>query len=310
MAVLQPPSGPSIILPDRCLVGRSRSCDLVLSGRDISGQHAALQWTGADWELHDLGSRNGTFVDDVRLAAGGRVALRAGALLRFGLETPAYRLVDVTAPQLMARGLTSEELRFGDGGYLALPDSEQPEVCVYQDPLGAWICERDGVPATIDDRAVVTTHDGAAWCVHLPRSCPGTWQDDGSALFVANLVLQFAYSRDEEHVELVAVCGDRRLDLQARAHHYVLLVLARQRQADERAGVPAAEQGWVPQAKLQKMLGMDENHLNICIHRARTQLGRLGVIDAASLVERRSGARRVRLGVGRLEMQPLAGTSG
>lgn len=309
MAVLQPPSGPSIILPDRCLVGRSRSCDLVLPGRDISAQHAALQWTGASWELHDLGSRNGTFVDDVRLAAGGRVALREGALLRFGLETPAYRLVDVSAPLLMARCLTSAETRVGDGAYLALPDSDAPEVCVYQDPLGAWICERDGETSTLDDRGVVTTRDGRAWCVHLPRSCPGTWQDDGTALYVANLALHFAYSRDEEHVELVAVCGDRRLDLMARAHHYVLLVLARQRQADERAGVPAPEQGWVPQAKLQKMLGMDENHLNISIHRARTQLGRLGVVDAASLVERRSGVRQIRLGVGRIEMRPLDGAS-
>ncbi|MFY0538241.1 hypothetical protein [Nannocystis pusilla] len=50
---------------------------------------------------------------------------------------------------------------------------------------------------------------------------------------------------------------------------------------------------------------MDDNHLNICIHRARTQLGRLEVADAASLVERRPGTRQVRLGPARIELRPL-----
>lgn len=50
-------------------------------------------------------------------------------------------------------------------------------------------------------------------------------------------------SRDEEHIEAVAFAGVRCLDLQARAHNYLLLVLARQRLADREAGLPEAEQG-------------------------------------------------------------------
>ncbi|MFY0538239.1 FHA domain-containing protein [Nannocystis pusilla] len=70
MAVLRAHSSEErLILPDRCLVGRSKSCDLVLGARDVSGRHAEIQWDGDHWELHDLGSRNGTCVDGARLAA-------------------------------------------------------------------------------------------------------------------------------------------------------------------------------------------------------------------------------------------------
>jgi hypothetical protein len=50
------------------------------------------------------------------------------------------------------------------------------------------------------------------------------------------------------------------------------------------------------------MLKIDDNHLNITIHRARVQFSHLGVIDAASLIERRSSTRQLRLGVGRIEL--------
>lgn len=56
------------------------------------------------------------------------------------------------------------------------------------------------------------------------------------------------------------------------------------------------------------MLRMDDNHINISIHRARTQIGKLGVVDAASLVERRAGTRQVRLGLGQLEVVVLGST--
>ncbi len=67
-------------------------------------------------------------------------------------------------------------------------------------------------------------------------------------------------------------CGDRHLDLRRRAHHHVLLLLARRRLTDERAGLPAAgARRWLTADELLKMLRMDDNHLNICIHRARAR---------------------------------------
>jgi hypothetical protein len=69
-AAWQRPHVPVLALPrtDRCLtLGRSRDCDCVLAEPSVSRRHAELRREGARWLLRDLGSRNGTRVNGVRL---------------------------------------------------------------------------------------------------------------------------------------------------------------------------------------------------------------------------------------------------
>jgi hypothetical protein len=70
---------------DRVGVGRSRDNQLVIDDPTVSNVHAAftLASNGALW-LADLGSRNGTFVNGVRLGPGDKSIVRAGDRLRFG----------------------------------------------------------------------------------------------------------------------------------------------------------------------------------------------------------------------------------
>lgn len=302
MAILRGPER-ALLLPERCLVGRSRSCDLVLSAGDVSGEHAVVQWSADHWELRELGSRNGSFVDGTRLAAGERAALQVGTRLRFGRLAPVWTLEDVGPPRLMAVALADAACRVAEGGYLALPGPEQPTLAVYQGQDGAWVVEQDGVTRPAADRDVLDA--GGLWRVHLPSALGGTWEDATDLAIVARLRLVFRFSRDEEQVELVAYCGERRFDLQARVHHYPLLLLARRRLADAAAGLPAAEQGFMKQDELLAMLRLKEDHLGIYIHRARVQLGKAGVADAAALVERRAGTRMLRIGVAALELQAM-----
>ncbi|MBK9756250.1 MAG: FHA domain-containing protein [Nannocystis sp.] len=49
----------------------------MLAEKNVSGQHAVLEWTGVVWQLQDLGSRNGTYVDNQRVGPEGRFALNA-----------------------------------------------------------------------------------------------------------------------------------------------------------------------------------------------------------------------------------------
>lgn len=303
-------SGREVELLDRSTVGRSRACDVVLAGREVSGQHAEFRWTGSQWELHDLGSRNGSWVDDIRLEPGGRTLLLAGTRLRFGHASSVWELVDASGPQPVAYNLATGVRCVADGGYLAFPDADNPEFCVYQESDGAWIVERDGASVPVEDRAVLSTRDGGSWRLHLPRSCASTWRDDAAPVLVADLRLRFSFSRDEEHVELLAFHGARRFDLQARSHHYLSLLLARRRLADEGAGRPEPDQGWIRLNELAGMLRLDEKHINIIIHRARSQLGKLGVVDAAALIERRPGTGQLRLGCSRIELVPLEASGG
>jgi DNA-binding CsgD family transcriptional regulator len=63
------------------LLGRSAQCDFVVNDRSISRKHAEIRASNEELQVIDLGSRNGTFVDNQRVTRG-RVA--AGQVLRFG----------------------------------------------------------------------------------------------------------------------------------------------------------------------------------------------------------------------------------
>lgn len=291
-------------LPGRCLVGRSSACDLVLRERNVSGHHAAIEWLGGRWYLQDLGSRNGTFVQASRVEPKTPVALRMGERIRFGRDSPNWELVDVGEPRAMVRSLITGHTHLAEGGYLVLPEPEAPECSIFQAAQG-WVIERDGEQSPIEDRATLVTAEGGLWRVFLPEGLPSTAQDSDSEVLVARLRLRFRVSRDEEQVELTGYFGDQRLDLQIRAHHYSLLLLARRRLADQAGGVPEPEQGWMSLDDLLRMLRVSEPHFNIAVHRARTQLSRMGVRDAASLVERQPRTRRLRIGVSRLEVRSL-----
>ncbi|MBZ5710496.1 hypothetical protein [Nannocystis pusilla] len=87
------------------------------------------------------------------------------------------------------------------------------------------------------------------------EALPPTANAAPSAPQLDDLHLRFAVSRDEEYVELIATHAGRVFDLQARSHHYPLLLLsrARPRQRD----VPLAYQGWVHQHALLDQLRID-----------------------------------------------------
>ncbi len=82
--VLRGPSGKSVELADRIVAGRLPECDIVLQEGNPSRRHAQITMeNGAAW-LEDLGSANGTFVNDRAVTA--RVQLRPGDRIRFDVE--------------------------------------------------------------------------------------------------------------------------------------------------------------------------------------------------------------------------------
>lgn len=73
------PDGGSVPLSDGMRIGRDPGCDVRLAEPSVSRQHAAIHSAAhGRWYVEDLGSRNGTYVDKARLAAGGRARLHDG----------------------------------------------------------------------------------------------------------------------------------------------------------------------------------------------------------------------------------------
>ena len=49
------------------MIGRAADNTIVLSDERVSAHHARITFTGGQWVLEDLGSRNGTFVNELPL---------------------------------------------------------------------------------------------------------------------------------------------------------------------------------------------------------------------------------------------------
>ena len=73
----------------RTLIGRERAAGgIVLHDPNVSRRHAELTYDGSVWRIHDLGSTNGTLVNDVDIDS---CVLRDGDLLTLGLLNLEFR---------------------------------------------------------------------------------------------------------------------------------------------------------------------------------------------------------------------------
>ncbi|MDN6199059.1 MULTISPECIES: FHA domain-containing protein FhaB/FipA [Corynebacterium] len=70
---------------EECTMGRAPDCDFVTGDDYSSGHHARLFRRGSEWFVEDLESRNGTFVDGVRIDQPERVGV--GSDIKLGRTT-------------------------------------------------------------------------------------------------------------------------------------------------------------------------------------------------------------------------------
>jgi hypothetical protein len=119
------------IAPGTLVLGRSSSADLRLPHASISRRHARLQRRGERFFLEDLGSQNGTYIDDERLSSecevlpGQRIHIGPAVLRlrRSGMEEEALASADVgldpwSSPVVARRDLWRVALVAGAAGFL------------------------------------------------------------------------------------------------------------------------------------------------------------------------------------------------
>jgi hypothetical protein len=300
-------SGRMHLLEPEHVVGRAPSCALRLDHKYVSAQHATLRWTGNHWELKDLGSRNGTFLDGTRLKPGDEHPLRAGSKIAFGKALDEqWELADAAPPTVMAVPLDGGDPALLEGDLLALPSNDDPRATIYRSVEGTWVLEQP------DDSTSPITHlqtfdvAGRVWRFSCSETIRTTSLAASPAdLEVRHLQLSFAVSRDEEHVQLHVTSAGQTFDLGARAHNYLLLTLARRRIADVAEGLAETTCGWIYQEDLAHDPTMAPPQLNIDVFRIRKHFASLGVVDAANIVERRPRTRQLRIGTGYISITQL-----
>jgi hypothetical protein len=290
-------------------IGRSSSANLRLRSSHVSAQHASLRWTErGTWELRDLQSKNGTYVNGLRIPAGNPVKLELGAQVAFGLPSDSFVVEDVSPPRAML-------VRVGEArqtivlreALVALPSLEEPSVSLFRDESGQWFIDSRDRVGRLDDADLITIGT-EHWRCCFPTSADETEMlgnvDHASAL--ADVQLRLGVSRDEEQIDLTLHTKGRDVPLGRKACHYVLLMLARCRQGRELPAAVAVDDGWVSVSALLELLRVSEQRLNVDIFRIRQELKAAGVFDAVGIVQRDPQHRRVRLGTENVVLTKLS----
>jgi hypothetical protein len=284
------------------LVGRAPEAALRLELASVSWRHASLRWTGRGWELQDLGSLNGTFLNGNRVEPGARVLLRIGARLRFGDVQGEWLVVDLDPPEAVATALDDGTRVTPQDGLIVLPSPDAPELSLYRQADGAWIAEAPD-RAWEPERDEIVVAGGRRFRFEPGLAPNATSTGLSNRLTPSALALEFLVSRNEEQVDLCIVHAGQRIALKPRAHTYLLLTLARLRVQDQgMPEQPVTSHGWVEQSRLLKMLATNLAQLTLDIYRARRQFSDAGVVDSAQLVERRTSSRELRIGVEQLSV--------
>jgi hypothetical protein len=225
MGVLESDQGAHCTLWADHLVGRSPEAALRLEHDAVSWRHATVRWTGRGWELQDLGSLNGTFVNGTRVEADARVSLRIGVRLRFGSEHGEWLVVELDPPEAVATALDDGSRATPLDGLIVLPSPEAPEVSLYRRLDGVWLAEApDRVWEPQRDEVLVA--GGRRFRFEPGSAVHATTAKQHSRLTVGTIEIECSVSRNEEQVDLSIVQAGQRIALKPRAHSYRLLTLA------------------------------------------------------------------------------------
>ncbi len=96
-AALQGPAGRTTLGMGVVTLGRAPDNQLVINDSKASSHHAEIRFVGQDYAITDLGSTNGTFVNDQRLDRNVPRSLHTGDNIRIGDTLLAYEVTGVMA---------------------------------------------------------------------------------------------------------------------------------------------------------------------------------------------------------------------
>ncbi|GLS27649.1 FHA domain-containing protein [Marinibactrum halimedae] len=263
----------------------------ILVSPSASRNHATIAWDGESWKIKDS-STNGTFIDNHRLPPGRYHPLLQGAKIQFGsIPSETWEVVDTAPPVtgLIPLSDTQPFIPLHDVYLLPIPDHK---ILLLLSEGGLWQCEANEERFTLQSGDKVGAN-GLFWQFVDARPCAATAIITPASI-TNNIKFCFQVSPDEEHVSLKLVVDNLTINLGERNHHYLLLLLAKQRLKDANRGLDVSDQGWIDKELLMRMMKMAEQHINIQVHRFRKQVTKM-IPNSSTLqqvIERRPGELR------------------
>ncbi|NQZ06543.1 MAG: FHA domain-containing protein [Algicola sp.] len=273
--------------------------DTLLAGPQFSRHHATILWQQNCWKIRDF-SQNGIWLNGSKIQPMTPHPLSTGDKIAFASPNDELFLVaDLSAPcdLLLPHNekITSTTKVINLNQYNFLPDAEHPELIVFFDNQ-QWFVEvlnRQKVQAVKLNENALIEFSGQSWQLKRCHHTQATIQLAGPQHRLSQLIFMFDLSLDEEQTHLSVEAPDETIDFCIRSHHDLTVNLARYKAADALKGLDSEHQGWRDPQTLLKDLGIDYEHSNIQVFRARKQLAEsLNICDAQGFIERHRGKMR------------------
>lgn len=268
-------------------LGRAPVNDVVLHDGDVSGHHAVVWIEGGRLWFEDLGSTNGSWLDDARIE--GRRALDLGQVVRLG-RTARLRVASQSGPVLAPLVLerTDLELSWGvSGERFDLP--VDADAVLLRDETGEIWLAVDGME---QHRVDLDTPFQAGGHTFVLRAITDAVPDTARAVGIATGAR--VEVRLAEPVAIVHGPGDLRCTL--RSEHRVALLYALGRRWQEDPVGPG--RGWMDDEDVAVAIwgrswrDRGPNSLNVLVHRTRDALDRCGL--DRWIIEKRPGCIRLK----------------
>ncbi len=276
-------TGRWISLGGRTLVGRADYATVRLGDPMISNEHAVLAFDG-HWWLRDLGSRNGTTLNDARIAAGERHRLAPGDVVGFG-QLDTLELVSDEPPGPIALPTEGEPLH-GTHRLLSLPDEQDVALSIHLAGT-VWLLDEGDHTRPVADGEIVALGE-RTWALCLPANVSGPAELTVTHTAAVEVAMGFTTSEDGEELLLAEVVVDGEpASLAVRTHLHLPLLLAAQRLHDREQGIPEAEQGWLDVDAICRQVPVPQHLLAMYVHRTRRQLADAGVPQAEDVIASR-----------------------
>ena len=289
-------------------IGRAPENDLVVTDQTVSSNHACCWLEGSQVWIKDLGSRNGTFVNDVRIQ--GATPVNRGDNIRLGPDMelqvhgdglpggPPQALLVEDQTSGLRFPVRSDRFHIGGGPKDHLPiegaEAAAATLIIFADgevQLGEEEGEREISPG---DTFEVAGH--TLKLLALAPTYTATIEAEPSRYPYLLKVTLDGVSGPEATLIDEREDMSHRVDAENRA--ILLYVLGKQWAADRKAGKPRTERGWCSDADVSVGIWgrkgtSDANALHVLTHRLRKELKKSGFDPW--FIEKRRRALRIRV---------------